>query len=161
MKLGEGRLGARRVGNGGEEECGEEGRASPPFIGPDRERDRPAVECAINGLHTFGFLGGERRGQAGSEAGEGATPFLGEEGTQGGARACSRRRRRFLEEEEAGRGPHGSEWREWRWLGRPEAKARWEGRPVADHMGRAEKKEVGLKPFLGLKSNRVKKINFN
>ncbi len=72
MKLGEGRLGARRVGNGGEEECGEEGRASPPFIGPeggagrpDGERDRPAVECAISGLHTFGFWegkGGSKRG---------------------------------------------------------------------------------------------------
>jgi hypothetical protein len=35
VKLGEGRLGAQRVGNGGEEECGEEGRASHPFIGPE------------------------------------------------------------------------------------------------------------------------------
>jgi hypothetical protein len=34
--------------------------------------------------------------------------------------------------------------------------------PVADHMGRMEKeKEAGPKPFLRLKSNRVKKINFN
>jgi hypothetical protein len=92
-------------------------------------------------------------------------PFLGEEGTPGGARACSRRRRRrrFLEEEEAGRGPHGSKRRGW-WLllGQSEAKARWGGTPVADHMGRVEKeKEAGPKPFLGLKSNRVKKINFN
>jgi hypothetical protein len=156
------------VGNGGEE-CGEEGRASHPFIGPeggagrpDGERDRPAVECAINGLHTFDFWEGKGGGKRGSEEGEGATPFLGEEGTSGGARACSWRRRWFLEEEEAGRGPHGSERREWRRLGRPEAKARWEGRPVADHMGQAEKeKEAGPKPFLGLKSNRVKKINFN
>jgi hypothetical protein len=38
MKLGEERLGAQTVGNGGEEECGEEGRASPPFIGPEGER---------------------------------------------------------------------------------------------------------------------------
>jgi hypothetical protein len=142
VKLGEGRLGARRVGNGGEEECGEERRASPPFIGPeggagqpDGERDRPAVECAINGLHTFGFWERKGGGKRGSEEGEGATPFPGEEGTPGGARMCSRwrrrRRRRFLELEEAGRGPHGSERREWRRLGRPEAKARWEGRPVA------------------------------
>jgi hypothetical protein len=62
VKLGERRLGARRVGNGGEEECGEERRVSHPFIGPERgagrpdgERDRPTAECAINGLHTFGF----------------------------------------------------------------------------------------------------------
>jgi hypothetical protein len=33
--------------------------------------------------------------------------------------------------------------------------------PVADHMGWAEKgKEVGPKPFLGLKSNRVKENQF-
>jgi hypothetical protein len=61
--------------------------------------------------------------------------FRDRRGHQGGARACSRRhrrlRRRFLEEEEAGRGPHGSERRGWRWLGRPEAKARWGGRLVA------------------------------
>jgi hypothetical protein len=32
---------------------------------------------------------------------------------------------------------------------------------VADHMGRAEKeKEIGPKPFLGLKSNRVKENQF-
>jgi hypothetical protein len=62
VKLGEGRLGARGVGNGGGEECGEEERASHPFIGPeggaglsDGERVRPTMECAINGLHTFGF----------------------------------------------------------------------------------------------------------
>jgi hypothetical protein len=33
--------------------------------------------------------------------------------------------------------------------------------PVADHMGRVEKgKEAGPKPFLGLKSNRVKENQF-
>jgi hypothetical protein len=75
VKLGEGRLGARRVGNGGEEECGEEGRASPPFIGPegagrpDGERDRPAVECAICGLHTFGFWEGKGGGKRGVKRG--------------------------------------------------------------------------------------------
>jgi hypothetical protein len=77
------------VGNGGEEECCEEGRASHPFIGPeggagrpDGKRDRPAVECAINGLHTFSFWEGKGRGRRGVKRG-GATPFLGEEGTPG------------------------------------------------------------------------------
>jgi hypothetical protein len=77
------------VGNGGEEECGEEGRASHPFIGPeggagwpDEERDRPAVECATNGLHTFGFLEGKGGEERGVKRG-GATPFPGEEGTPG------------------------------------------------------------------------------
>jgi hypothetical protein len=84
---------------------------------------------------------------------------------QGGARACSwrrlRLRRQFLEEEEVGRGPHGSERRGWRRLGRPEAKAWWGGRLVADQTGRAKKgKEAGPKPFLGLKSNRVKENQF-
>jgi hypothetical protein len=89
VKLGEGRLGAWGVGNGGEEECGEEGRASHPFIGPeggagrpDGERDRLAVECAINGLHTFGFWEGKGGGKRGMKTG-GATPFPGEEGTPG------------------------------------------------------------------------------
>jgi hypothetical protein len=37
VKLGEGRLGARRVGNGGGDECGEERRAPRPFIGSKGE----------------------------------------------------------------------------------------------------------------------------
>jgi hypothetical protein len=130
------------VGNGSEEECGEEGRASHPFIGPeggagrlDGERDRSAVECAINGLHTFGFWEGKGGGKRGVKRGV-RRHFRDRRGRRGSARVCSRRRRRlrrrFLEEEEAGRGPHGSERRGWRrLLGRPEAKARWEGRPVA------------------------------
>jgi hypothetical protein len=141
-KLGERRLGARRVRNGGEEECGEAGRASQPFIGPeegagwpDGERDRPAVECAINGLHTFGFWEGKGGGKRGVKRGGVRRRFREKRGRRGGARTCSLRRRwlrrRFLEEAEAGRGPHGSERRGWRRLGRPEAKARWGGRPVA------------------------------
>jgi hypothetical protein len=141
VKLSEGRLGARRVGNGGEEECGEEGQASHPFIGPeggagrpDGERDRPAVECDINGLHTFGFWEGKGGGKWGVKRG-GATPFLGEEGTpgrcaraRGGAGGCAVG---FSRWKKVGRGPHGSERRGWRRLGRPEAKAWWGGRPVA------------------------------
>jgi hypothetical protein len=33
VKLGEGRLGVQRVGNGGGDECGEERQAPRPFIG--------------------------------------------------------------------------------------------------------------------------------
>jgi hypothetical protein len=76
VNLAEGRLGAQGVGNGGEKECGEEGRASHPFIGPeggagrpDRERDRPAVECTINDLHTFGFWEGKGGGKRGVKRG--------------------------------------------------------------------------------------------
>jgi hypothetical protein len=141
VKLGEGRLGVRRVRNGGEEECGEEGRASHPFIGPeggagrpDGERDRPAVECAINSIHTFGFWEGKGGGERGVKRGV-RRRFWERRGCRGGARACSRRRRwlrrRFLEEEEVGQDPHGIERRGWRRLGRPEAKAQWGGRPVA------------------------------
>jgi hypothetical protein len=89
VKLDEGRLGAWRVGNGVVEECGEEGRASHPLIGPEGgagqpngERDRPAVECAINGLHTFSFWEGKGGDKRGVKRG-GATPFPGEEGTLG------------------------------------------------------------------------------
>jgi hypothetical protein len=55
VKLGEGRLGARRVGNGGGDECSEEGRAPHPFIGseggagrPNREGDWAAGGGSIN-----------------------------------------------------------------------------------------------------------------
>jgi hypothetical protein len=44
VKLGEGQLGARRVGNGGGDECGEEGRASHSFIGPEGGAGRPNGE---------------------------------------------------------------------------------------------------------------------
>ena len=49
---------------------------------PDGERDRPAVECAINGLHTFGFWEGKGGGERVVKRG-GAMIFLGEEGTPG------------------------------------------------------------------------------
>jgi hypothetical protein len=85
------------------------------------------------------------------------------------------------EEEEAGQGPHGSERRGWRRagpagsqgpVGREAGGWAWEKEvtqerrrgsgPVADHTGRAERKEAGPKLLLGLKSKRVKrKINFN
>jgi hypothetical protein len=57
-----------------------------------------------------------------------------------------------------GQGPVGSEAGGWAW-GEGGGRREEEGSgPVADHMGRAEKeKEAGPKPFLGLKSNRVKK----
>jgi hypothetical protein len=44
VKLGEGRLGARRVGNGCGDECGEEGRPSRPFIGSEGGAGRPDGE---------------------------------------------------------------------------------------------------------------------
>jgi hypothetical protein len=79
------------------------------------------------------------------------------------------------EEEEVGRGPGGSERRGWRragplgsqgpvgreadgWAWEKEAaqeRRRGSG-PVADHTGRAERKEVGPKSLLGLKSKEVK-----
>jgi hypothetical protein len=69
--LVEGRLGARRVGNGGRDECGEEGRASRPFIGseggagrPDREGDRAAGGGGINAGHLVRW-GGETEGASG------------------------------------------------------------------------------------------------
>jgi hypothetical protein len=89
VKLGEGRLGVRGVGNGGEEECGEEGRASHPFIGPEGGAGRPDGEgdrAAGGGGIDAGRMvrwGGKTEGRAGSEQGGGATPFPGEEGTSG------------------------------------------------------------------------------
>jgi hypothetical protein len=63
----------------------------------------------------------------------------------------------------AGRRPRPGGRGRWLGLGRGRRPNRGGGSgPVADRMGRAEKeKEAGPKPFLGLKSNRVKKINFN
>jgi hypothetical protein len=87
------------------------------------------VELQWGGV--FGFdsapRGGERRGQAGSEEGEGAAPFPGEEGAPGGARASSRRRRWRRPEEEDDR--------EWAKLGPKQKRARrldgppWRGGP--------------------------------
>jgi hypothetical protein len=136
VNRGEGRLGARRVGDGAGDECGEEGRASHPFIGPeggagwpDGEGDRAAGGGDINAGRPVRW-GGETEGRVGSEEG-GATLFPGEEGTPGwcarllavaptAAPAVSRGGRSWA-------GPT----RQWRQLGRPEAKARWGGRPVA------------------------------
>jgi hypothetical protein len=79
----------------------------------------------------FGFdsapRGGERRGQAASEEGEGAAPFSGEVGAPGGVRASSRRRRCCRPEEEDDR--------EWAKLGPKQKRARrldgqpWRGGP--------------------------------
>jgi hypothetical protein len=44
VKLGEGRLGAQRVGNGGGAECSEEGRAAHPFIASEEGAGRPDGE---------------------------------------------------------------------------------------------------------------------
>jgi hypothetical protein len=136
----EGRLGARRVGNGSEEECGEEGRASHPFIGPeggagrpDGERDRSAVECAINGLHTFGFWEGKGGGKRGVKRGRVRCRFWERRGcravrarARGGAVGFSRRKNQagptwqWEERVEAagpakGQGPVGSEAGGWAW----------------------------------------------
>jgi hypothetical protein len=80
---------------------------------------------------TPSVFGRGKEGQAGSEEGGVRCRFWERRGRRGGACACSRLHHRFLEEEEAGWGPHGNERRGWRRLGRPEAKARWGGRPVA------------------------------
>jgi hypothetical protein len=84
-----------------------------------------------------------------------AAPFLGEEGTPGWC-ACALERRRRLRhrlpgEEEAGRGPHGSERGGWRWAG----PAGGQG-PVGREAGLAWEKEVaqerrrGSGPVAGL-----------
>jgi hypothetical protein len=78
-------------------------------------------------------------------------------------------------QEEAGRGPRGSERRGWRRagpagsqgpVGREASGWAWEKEaaqerrrgsgPVVDHTGRAERKEAGPKSLLGLKSNEIK-----
>jgi hypothetical protein len=68
VKLSVGRVGAQRVGNGGGDECGEEGRAPRPFIGseggagwPDREGDRAAGGGGINASHSVRW-GGKTEG---------------------------------------------------------------------------------------------------
>jgi hypothetical protein len=120
---------------------------------------------------------GKRRGEWGVKRGS-ATPFPGVEGTSGwcarvpaaapaAAPSVSRGGRRSSGAHTAVRGEGGG------WAGRRPRPGGWawgEGGgpreevgsgPVADHMGRAEKeKEAGPKPFLGLKSNRVKENQF-
>jgi hypothetical protein len=78
--------------------------------------------------------GGETEGQARSEEG-GCDAVSGRGGDAGAVRACARGSAGgcvvgFSRRKKLG-GPQGSERRGWRRLGRPEAKARWGGRPVA------------------------------
>jgi hypothetical protein len=68
VELSEGRLGARRVGNGGRDECGKEGRAPRPFIGseggvgrPNREGDQAVGGGGINASRPVQW-GGETEG---------------------------------------------------------------------------------------------------
>jgi hypothetical protein len=150
-----------------------------PFIGPeegagrpDGEEDRAAGSGGINAGHPVRW-GGEMEGRVGSEEGECDT-VSGRGGDAGrcarvltvapaAAPSVSRGGRRSDGAHTAVRGEGGG------WAGRrprPGGWARGEGGGpreedwsglVDDHMGRAEKeKEVGPKPFLGLKSNRVK-----
>jgi hypothetical protein len=120
---------------------------------------------------------GKRRGEWGVKRGS-ATSFPEEEGTsvwcahvltaasaaapsvsQGGRRSGGSHRAVRVEGGGwAGRRPGPGDWA-WGEGGGPREE---EGSgPVADHMGRVEKgKEAGSKPFLGLKSNRVKENQF-
>jgi hypothetical protein len=60
-----------------------------------------------------------------------------------------------------GQGPVGWEAGGWAWGAGGDPREEEGSGLVADHMGRAEKgKEAGPKPFLGLKSNRVKENQF-
>jgi hypothetical protein len=158
VNLGEGRLGVRGVGNGGEEECGEEGRASHPFIRPeggagqpDDERDRPAVECIINGLHTFGFWEGKGGGKRGVKRGRVRRRFRERRGCQavhararGGAVGFSRRKKsggaHTLVRGEGG----GGCWAGWR--PRPGGEG---GRWLIRWAGRKKKRRPGRNHFSG------------
>jgi hypothetical protein len=89
-----GGLGAREVGNGGDEECSEEGRASHPFIEPERgagrpdgEGDRAAGGGGINAGRPVRW-GGEMEGRAGGEEG-GCDAVSGRGGDAGAVRACA------------------------------------------------------------------------
>jgi hypothetical protein len=68
VELDEGRLGAQRVGNGGGDECGEEGRSPRPFIGSEGgagRSDREGVQAAGGGGINVSRpvrWGGEREG---------------------------------------------------------------------------------------------------
>jgi hypothetical protein len=107
------------------------------------------VELQWGGIFGFDLAprGGERRGQAGSEEGEGAVPFLGEEGTPSGARASSRQRRWCRPEEEDDR--------EWAKLGQMDRIA-WAGwvkknRSLVGPARFGERKRGGLLRGLGRK----------
>jgi hypothetical protein len=77
------------VGNGGGDECGEEGRAPRPFIGSEGKRGGltrkgigwPVVAASMPAIRLDGE--GKRRGEWGVKRGESAAPFLGEEGSPG------------------------------------------------------------------------------
>jgi hypothetical protein len=92
VKLGEGRLGARRLGNGGGDESGEEGRASHPFIGPEGGAGRPDGEgdraAGVGGINVGRRVrwGGETEGRVGSEEG-GCDAISGRGGDAGAVRA--------------------------------------------------------------------------
>jgi hypothetical protein len=92
---GERRLRARRVGNGGGDECGEERRAPRPFIGseggagrPDGEGDRAAGGGGINVGRPV-WWGGEVEGRVGSEEGGVRRRFRERRGRRGGAHALA------------------------------------------------------------------------
>jgi hypothetical protein len=77
------------VGNGGGDECGEEGRAPRPFIGSEGKRGGstrkgigwPVVAASMPAIRLDGE--GKQRGEWGVKRGESAAPFLGEEGSLG------------------------------------------------------------------------------
>jgi hypothetical protein len=71
---------------------------------------------------------GVKRGACDTISGRGGDAGAVRTRARGGAGGCAVG---FLRRKKAGWGPHGSERRGWRRLGRPEAKARWGGRPVA------------------------------
>jgi hypothetical protein len=80
---------ARRVGNGGGDECGEEGRAPRPFIGSEGKRGgrtgkgirRPVVVASMPAVWFSGE--GKWRGEWGVKRGKRVSPFSGEEGSSG------------------------------------------------------------------------------
>jgi hypothetical protein len=95
VKLGEGRLGARRVGNGGGGECGEEGQAPRPFIGSEGGAGRPNgggdLAAGGGGINAGRLVrwGGEMEGRVGSEEGGVRRRFWEGRGRWGGAPALA------------------------------------------------------------------------
>jgi hypothetical protein len=184
VKLGEGRLGARRVGNGGGDECGEEGRAPHPFIGseggagrPNGEGDRAASGGGINADCPVRW-GGETEGRVGSE--EGGCDTISRRGgdagamrarASGGAGGCAvgfSRRKKLGGAHTAVRGEGGGGWvgrrprpvgEGGRWLGlgrrRRPKRGGAECAGGRSHGSGGKRKEVGPKSLLGLKSKEV------
>jgi hypothetical protein len=144
-----------------------------PFTGPeegagrpDGEEDRAAGDGGINAGRPVRW-GGETEGRVGSEEGE-CDAISGRGGDTGAVHAVSRGGRRSSGAHTAVRGEGGGGWAGrrprpggWAW-GEGGGLREEEGSgPVAGHMGRAEKgKEAGSKPFLGLRSNKVKENHF-